>query len=186
MLSVPPTPGPQEEPRPALHRDTDSPALQPDRAPGHGPPPDVPSRRTMTTMITITLPGTYNIITITITITYKTMTSTMKQNRQVNLTFCSLMNSNALNLGRRLSSSKSFSSLHRSSSQARSSVSPPSSGYVSDGRKSSGSVKISLSSLKYEGSDDNSSLKLKISNIVGKLQWSPGTAVRPNKERRKV
>ena len=59
------------------------------------------------------------------------------------------MNSNELNLCRRgSSSSKSFSSLHRSSSQARSSVSPPSSGYHSEGRKSSGTVKISLSSLK--------------------------------------
>ena len=71
------------------------------------------------------------------------------------------MISNVLNLCRRMSSSKSFSSLHRSSSQARSSVSPPNSGYISDGRKSSGSVKISLSSLKYGGTEDNSSLTQK-------------------------
>merc|ERR1711936_702307 len=50
---------------------------------------------------------------------------------------------------RKSASSKSFSSMHRSSSQRRSSVSPPSSSaYNNQTRKSSGSVKISLSSLK--------------------------------------
>ena len=91
------------------------------------------------------------------------------------------MISNVLNLCRRMSSSKSFSSLHRSSSQARSSVSPPNSGYISDGRKSSGSVKISLSSLKY-GAEDNSSLTQKYCRKASVESWD-GSQPRQGKKK---
>ena len=86
MLSVPPTPGLEEEPHPAqlTGRDRESPSLQAGQAAGRGRPPDVLFSQLLTTMITI-IPGKQLLIFIL-------------TNSIIDSTFCSLMNSNELNL----------------------------------------------------------------------------------------